>query len=71
VTALGSATVEWLQVELVRDTTDVNLNIEVVLNASMDGASVVDVNDDRGDIECSMGSTCSSGATRGHMVDEY
>jgi hypothetical protein len=75
-TALGGVTVEWLQVELVQGAMDVNLNIEVVLNASMDGASmdgasIVDVNDDCGDGDCSMGSMCSSGATRGRVVDGY
>ena len=46
-------------------------NSLVVLGPSTCNAGVPCTNDDRGDLNYSVGLTCSSGAMRDHVVDEY
>ena len=65
-----SVIVDWLEIDMVPGAANVNVEIWVVPNASIDGGSVMDMNDDCDDGDYPKGLTYSNGVMRSHVVDE-
>ena len=65
-----SVIADWLEIDVVPGAANVNVEIWVVPNASIDSRSTMDMNDDRDDRDCPMGLSGPNEVTRCRMVDK-